>query len=853
MGSLNSVEDLQRALDAAQREVQRLQAALAQAASHAHGAGDSGPALEKIVLPTTPGEPLDPNTLLGESVPADAPETAWSPATLEAIPLAMWVLSFSALRPRIEELRRLGISRFEDYFQSHPEETHALAARVKLLGYNRLALHLLQGEGQGGLVRHLPAYLRDESWPAIGKVLAGVAHRAASVQVELPLWTLSGQQRYVLWCQAGPAPGEPDCHSVLVALVDITSRKQNELALQQSEERFRRLVESAHHVTYCYTLQPEPRMVYVSPSATEMTGYTPEEHYQNAGLAEAALLDPEDLAALEQALLLGGNFYRPIEVRLKHRSGRTVWTEQVHVPVYDESGELIGLEGIALDVTERKEAEAALRASEQRYRSLLETLQEGIWVVDAHARTTFVNPRMAEMLGYRAEEMLGQPVATFLEPGTDASANPLQSPQGRTHAFELELVRKDGSKVATLVRSSPLYDSQGNYTGTLAGVADITRRKQAEEALRRSEERYRGLVNALPVVIYSALPDAGLTLRFLSPQWEALTGFSCQQCLSDPQFRLSLIHPEDRQAVQDRVELLRERKIAVEVEYRLRSRDGGFKWVRDRAVPAFDLRGQLAGYDGFLEDITQRRRQEEQLHHMQVQLAHAWRLATLGEMVAGLAHEVSQPLFSILNYATACTHLLSQQRADVELLGQWNREIAGEAARAGEILRRLRTFARRAEPECLVRDLHEVVEESVALVAAEARTRRISIEKRLAGGPLSARFDRVEIQQVLVNLLRNAFEALDAVPVAGRRVVIETAAQGPWARVAVADNGPGVPPSLVSQIFEPFMTTKPDGMGMGLAISRTLIEAHGGTLSYTPAEGGGAKFYFCLPLATGKR
>ncbi len=721
MNTSNSVADLERALSAAQREVQRLRAALAAAASKQE-AGQARPASQPAECGSGPERPTGLHGVVEEPTLLDALGSAWAGASLEAIPLAVWVLGFSALRPRIEELRRVGVTSFAEYFQKHPEETQALAARVKVLGYNRHAWRLLKGDAPGELIGHLPTYLREESWPALGTILAGMAEGAATLEVELPLWTLSGQKRYVLWRQAADAAGSSPWDEVSVALVDITARKQAELALRQSEERFRRLVESAHHVTYCYSLQPEPRLEYISPSAAGMTGYPLEEHYQNAGLAWASWMHPEDRAALEKALVLGGNFYRPIELRLTHRNGRTIWTEQIHVPVYDDGGELVGLDGIALDVTERKEAEAALRASEQRYRSLLETLQEGIWVVDALGHTTFVNPRMAEMLGYRTEEMLGRPVAAFLEAKGPGAGNPLESRQHGGGAFELELVRKDGSKVATLVRTSPLYDSRGNYTGTLAGVADI----------------------------------------------------------------------------------------------------------------------------------TQRRRQEEQLHHMQVQLAHASRLATLGEMVAGLAHEVSQPLFSILNYSTACGNLLSQGRADVELLAQWNREIAAEAARAGEILRRLRTFARRAEPERALADLHEVIEEAIALVAAEARSRGIHIEKRLPNRALLAHFDRVEIQQVLVNLLRNAFEALETVAAEGRQVVIETAAEGPWARVAVADNGPGVPSSLVSQIFEPFMTTKPEGMGMGLAISRTLIEAHGGTLAYTPAEGGGAKFHFCLPLASAR-
>lgn len=851
MDSLNSATDLERALAASLGEVERLQTAPTQASPNSAAPGPLGAVSEQGgSRACASGEPNPPSGTEAEGPPQGSPGPVRPKEYFEAVPLAIWVLSFAALRPRIEQLRLRGITDLEDYFRSHRDETRAVAGRIKVLEYSRQAVELLRGDGQGELIRHLPAYLREESWPAMAAILGSMASGTMTVEVELPLWTLSGQKRYVLWRQSVGATADSAWDRVVVGLVDITARKQAELALRQSEERFRRLVESAHHVTYCYTFQPELRLNYISPSVTGMTGYTPEEHYQRAELAWTALVHPDDRKTLEQALLLGENFYRPIELRWRHRTGRTIWTEQVHVPVYDETGELVGLDGIALDVTERKEAEAALRASEQRYRSLLETLQEGIWVIDAHGRTTFVNPRMAEMLGYSAEEMLGRPVADFLEPRENSRLHPLEARRPGGAAFELELVRKDGSKVSSLVRTSPLYDSHGNYAGTLAGLSDITQRKQAEEALRRSEERYRGLVNSLPVVVYSALADACCTLRFLSPQWEELTGFSCQQCLADPEFRLGLIHSQDRQGVLDRVELLRERQIAVEVEYRLRTRQGTFKWVRDRAVPTFDLHGQLTGYDGFLEDITQRRRQEEQLQRMEVQLAHASRLATLGEMVAGLTHEVSQPLFSILNYATASANLLSQPRADVELLRQWNAEIASEATRAGEILRRLRTFGRRAEPQRLLADLHEVIEEALALVTPEARSRGIVLEKQLADGPLQARFDRVEIQQVLVNLLRNAFEALEALP-SGRRVVIETGIEGLWACVAVTDNGPGVPASLATQIFEPFMTTKPQGMGMGLAISRTLIEANGGTLAYSPAERGGARFCFCLPTASG--
>jgi two-component system sensor kinase FixL len=226
----------------------------------------------------------------------------------------------------------------------------------------------------------------------------------------------------------------------------------------------------------------------------------------------------------------------------------------------------------------------------------------------------------------------------------------------------------------------------------------------------------------------------------------------------------------------------------------------------------------------------------------------------MGEMVAGIAHEVSQPLYSVVNFAKASRNVLAGEGPpNLDELRQWNDEIATAAARAGEILRRLRSFARRAEPEYTRASIHELIEEAVELVAFEARGRQVAVELKLCEAAAPVDLHRVQIQQVLVNLLRNAYEAIEQVSVEVRRVTIRTRAAGQFVEVSVADSGPGLSPDQQLRMFEPFVTTKPDGLGMGLAISKTIVEAHGGTLWATSNPGGGAVFHFTLPVATSGR
>jgi two-component system sensor kinase FixL len=237
---------------------------------------------------------------------------------------------------------------------------------------------------------------------------------------------------------------------------------------------------------------------------------------------------------------------------------------------------------------------------------------------------------------------------------------------------------------------------------------------------------------------------------------------------------------------------------------------------------------------------------------MRLQLTHVARLSTLGEMAAELAHELNHPLYAILNYAKAVRNVLAEEGPpDLESVREWTQEIADIALSAAEVVKRLRSFARRGQALRSVCRVEEVAAEALGLVAVELRRARVIVETCFSAAAPPVRADRVQIQQVFVNLLSNAVEAMHGVAPDLRRITIQTSLADAAVEVVVSDRGVGLPPGSETKIFEPYVTTKPQGLGMGLSIVRTIVEAHGGRLWATANPQGGAAFHFTLPLEEG--
>lgn len=253
-------------------------------------------------------------------------------------------------------------------------------------------------------------------------------------------------------------------------------------------------------------------------------------------------------------------------------------------------------------------------------------------------------------------------------------------------------------------------------------------------------------------------------------------------------------------------------------------------------------------FAGFVRDLSEERARDAEMRLTQERLAQVARFASMGELAAGIAHELNQPLAAIATYAQASDRLLAGPTPVLGPVQEALRQIAGQALRAGEVIRRLRHLVSDRKTEQQPEDLNALAREVADLAARDVRQYGVQLRLALAPSPLTAVVDRVQIQQVLLNLLRNAMEALGDLPAPRRRIVLSTArVAADTVEIAVRDAGPGVPPEAAAQLFDPFFTTKPEGTGLGLAISRTIARAHGGQLGHRPATPQGAEFFLRLP------
>ena len=511
--------------------------------------------------------------------------------------------------------------------------------------------------------------------------------------------------------------------------------------------------------------------------------------------------------------------------------------------------------GLLHDITLRREAMAAMRRERDRASQYLEVAQVILLALSADGRVQLINRRGCETLERHEADLIAQdwlsvavPVDQRSEVETRMRAL-LQQPPGRDLYLEHEILTASGARRLIAWRCIALHDDTGAATGFLCSGDDITVRRTIEQSM----ERTRALLNEAQEmarlgnfeIYHPPTPDS-----FWSPQMFRIFGLDPAEGVPSADKVAGMFHPEDAPRY-----LANWRKASSETgqrsgDYRIVTPSGELRHVQIKSSTSPARWNQLR-IAGTALDITEAKRAEEEARVAQQRMTHVSRLATMGEMAAGIAHELNQPLAAIANYASAATRLVTAQ-ADAdddvrEALGQ----IAAQALRAGEIIRRLRSLVQNRDTRREATDINDLVHEVVGFSASDARLHDVQIDCTLAQDLAPLSIDRIQIQQIVLNLLRNAIEALAERPAASRRVRVHTAADGAdGVEIRVEDNGPGVSPDLVARIFDPFCTTKESGTGLGLAISRTIAEAHQGKLSYQNGTGGGACFVLRLPTAT---
>ncbi|PYJ12242.1 MAG: histidine kinase, partial [Verrucomicrobia bacterium] len=393
-----------------------------------------------------------------------------------------------------------------------------------------------------------------------------------------------------------------------------------------------------------------------------------------------------------------------------------------------------------------------------------------------------------------------------------------------------------------LARVVPLKTSEG---GAVASHSEITRLKQAEQSSRESDARFRTVADTAPVMIWMSGPDKeGI---FFNKGWLEFTGRTADEEMGEGW--LKGVHPEDVAHCLEVCGGAFAKREPFTVEYRLRRHDGEYRWLLDTGTPRFDAEGVFLGYIGSCIDIGERKQAELDHQLQNTELARVGRVALMGELAASLAHEINNPVGAMVANASAGQRLLARGKLGTTELQELLADIVSDGHRAREVIEGIRNMVRKSEASYARVPISEIITDLARIIRADAIARKISLVTEVDDRAGVVLGDRVQLLQVLLNLTMNAFESLGVVRAEARRVVVRV---GPVEEgkicVGVRDTGPGFPDGIVEQLFEPFFSTKAEGTGMGLAIARSIVEAHGGTLS-GKNHPDGALFTICLPEA----
>jgi PAS domain S-box-containing protein len=500
-----------------------------------------------------------------------------------------------------------------------------------------------------------------------------------------------------------------------------------------------------------------------------------------------------------------------------------------------------------------------LQRESRQLRDLVETIPAMAWTALPDGSNEFVNRRWAEFTGLSAEDTAGSGWTGAVHPedrqpylerwrGAVAAGEPVESEVRFRCAA-------DGAYRWFLLRGVPLRDADGKVLRWYGTLTDIDDRKRAEEALKRTEAYLTETQKLTHTGTFVADPTTAPL--YWSEELFRIFGFDPEHGLPSREQPLERIHPEDLDKFKQAWHLAINGKVDSAVEYRIIWPDGTVKYLYGIGHPILTRDGEVTEILGTTVDITERKRAEQQretLRELEANLAHMNRVGMMGELAASIAHEVNQPLTGIVSNGSACLRLLAGDEPNVEEAREAVRDIVRDGKRAGEVIARIRAMTKRTACPREKLDLNETIREVLAIAGDEAKRKSVVIRTQFADDRSPVFADRVQLQQVLLNLVINAMDAMSSVADRARQLVIATQNIDHQDRVQVTvkDSGIGLDPQKMVRIFEPFYTTKSGGMGMGLSISRSIVQDHGGRLWATLNAGPGTSFHFTLPKHQGE-
>jgi len=591
------------------------------------------------------------------------------------------------------------------------------------------------------------------------------------------------------------------------------------------------------------------RFVRVNPATERILGFSREELLGRNDYDFFPEVQADFFTGKDREVLQTGKVVSIPEEAVESRHLGTRMLRTTKVPIHDDAGRPAFLLGIAEDITDTWRAEQALQKTETRFQTLFNSAAEFIFVIDAEGKILLTNRYAVEGSGYAENEIVGSNIKRFFTEQSQRACDcnfPRLRETGSNRA-DIEFVCRDGRVLQMECSATAVPDETGNFTTFLIIQRDVTERAQAEMALADSERRFKAIFNSTYQLI--GLLDATGTVLELNRTAQDFLGMELEDIVGRPIWEAgsSLLSPK----AQERVRLAVQDASSgspVRYEEELVLADGTRRFVDFTLKPVMDDNGQTVLIIPEGRDITDSRLAEEEARRHLQEAAHVMRLGTMGEMASTIAHELNQPLTALVSYCGSARSLTEASPYQTNNLVRILDRATEQAHRASDIIRHFREFVSKGNQQRQQTTLDHLVESAARLLRGELSKADVALEFHLGSEDCSVYVDKIQVEQVIINLLRNS---IDAIVQSGRgdgRIDVYTRVHpDSIVELAVIDNGPGVSPELLEHVFEPFRSSKTTGMGMGLSISRSIIEAHGGRLWNNRYQQGGAQFGFTLP------
>ena len=653
------------------------------------------------------------------------------------------------------------------------------------------------------------------------------------------------------------------------------SRRRAEDALRENQQRWRSLTEALPQLVW--GARPDGWCDYFS---TQWTNYTGVGESDLLGWRWMEALHPDDREPTRQFWTesVAGRQPYDVEYRVRRSDGTYGWFKTRGTPIRDSDGTIVKWFGTCTDITDRKRAEQTLKDQEIELRQARDLLEikvmertkelrrneaylaeaqklskTGSFGWDVSAGEIYWTEEAFRIFEYGRETKPG--IKLILERTHPEDRVRVQQAIDRvsqnTKDFDVEhrLLMPDGSVKHVHVVGHLLETGQPGKTELVGAITDITERKYAEAVLRQTEA-YLEEAQRLSHTGSWAWNVARRENVHWSPEQYRLFGLDPKSDSSSFEAAFQRIHPEDQPTFNKEVERAIRERSDFEVDFRIVLPDGSTKYSRSVGHPVFSASGALVEFVGTGVDLTERRQAEkerERLRQVQADLAHISRATTVGELTASLAHEINQPITAAATDAKTCLRWLAREQPDIGEARESATRMVNAVTRAADIISRLRQLFKKGAPQTNLVDVSEVIQEMVVLLRSEASRHSVSILTELSENLPQVVADRVQLQQVLMNLMLNGIEAMQDAKTERQLTIMSLVAERGQLLISVTDTGVGVAPEQADQIFNAFFSTKAQGTGMGLSISRSIVESHGGRLWATPNSGRGATFSFTLP------